>query len=122
MNIYEDRDFFIELEQSSIPWLKVFTKEHFLELSDMPLELYMRLFSIIRAVELEMLEYYKPKKINIASFANMLPRVHIHIMARFENDSHFPNSMWGEKLRDPSLILPPQNIFLKKLENSLKNL
>lgn len=122
MNIYEDRDFFIEIEQSSIPWLKIFTKEHFLELSDMPLELYIKLFTMVRVVEIQMLEYYNPKKINIASFANMLPRVHIHIMARFENDSHFPNPMWGEKLRESNLVLPSSSVFVQKLIISLKNL
>ena len=56
---------------------------------------------------------------NMASFANMLPRVHIHVMARFENDSYFPNPMWGEKLRDADLNLADEEKFHKRVFNAL---
>ena len=55
----------------------------------------------------------------MASFANILPRVHIHVMARFENDSYFPNPMWGEKLRESDLHLPNEEEFLKRIFNAL---
>jgi diadenosine tetraphosphate (Ap4A) HIT family hydrolase len=64
--------------------------------------------------------YYNPTKINMASFANMLPRVHIHVMARFENDSYFPNPMWGEKVREGNLKLPSEDEFYKKVFNALE--
>jgi diadenosine tetraphosphate (Ap4A) HIT family hydrolase len=64
--------------------------------------------------------YYKPTKINMASFANMLPRVHIHVMARFQNDSYFPNPMWGEKLRESDLHLPDAEEFYRRVITSLK--
>lgn len=121
MTIYEDNDFFIEIEKSEIPWLKIFTKEPYKELGDLPKELRSRLWEVYDIVEFEMKSYYKPKKINMASFANMLPRVHIHVMARFENDSHFPNPMWGEKLRDANLNLPDMEEFYKRVAKALIN-
>ena len=42
-----------------------------------------------------------PDKINIASLGNMTPHLHWHIIPRYRNDSHFPNSIWGESLRVP---------------------
>jgi len=120
MILYEDDEFFIEKENSEIPWLKIFTKEPYKELGEMPKVLRTKLWEIYDIVELEMKSYYSPKKINMASFANMLPRVHIHVMARFENDSYFPNPMWGEKLREAKLILPDEDIFFKKLQQALK--
>lgn len=119
MRIYEDSNFFIEKEQSQIPWLKIFTQEPYRELGDMPKELRLKLWELYDIVEYEIKSYYNPTKINMASFANMLPRVHIHIMARFENDSHFPNPMWGEKLRENKLVLPDENIFFEKLRKTL---
>lgn len=113
--IYEDKDIYIEKEQSQIPWLKIFTKEPYKELGDLPKELRVRLWNVYDIVEEEMKSYYKPTKINMASFANMLPRVHIHVMARFEDDTHYPNTMWGEKLRDASIELPNEKIFFEKL-------
>jgi hypothetical protein len=38
--------------------------------------------------------YFNADKIDIASFGNLLPQVHWHIMARFETDSYFPEPMW----------------------------
>jgi len=117
--IYENQKFYIEKEPSEIPWLKIFTKEPYKELSELPSDLKRELFSIYFIVEEEMLAYYKPTKINMASFANMLPRVHIHVMARFEEDSYYPNPMWGEKLRESKVILPSEDKFFKQLFSRL---
>ena len=118
--IYEDTQIYIEKENSEIPWLKIFTKEPYRELGDVPKELRLRIWEIYDVVEREMLDYYKPTKINMASFANMLPRVHIHVMARFNEDSHFPNPIWGEKLREGNIKLPSEDEFHKRIFNSMQ--
>ena len=117
--IYEDPVISVEKEESEIPWLKIFTKAPYKELTDIPKELRGKVWDVYDIIEQEMREYYKPTKINMASFANHLPRVHIHIMARFENDSYFPNSMWGEKLRDGVLDLPDETEFYKRVHAKL---
>ena len=119
--IYEDHQIYIQKEQSEIPWLKIFTKEPYKELGDVPKKLRQKLWDIYDIIEFHMKFYYKPKKINMASFANMLPRVHIHVMARFEEDSYFPNPMWGEKLRESNLNLPDEDKFFKELHIDLSN-
>jgi ABC-type multidrug transport system fused ATPase/permease subunit len=58
-------------------------------------------------------------KINIASFANYLPKVHWHIMARFKTDSHFPEPVWGAKQREARLDLPPMDAFIERLQKRL---
>ena len=120
--IYEESQIYIEKEEAEIPWLKIFTKEPYKELGDIPKELRLRLWKIYDVIEDEMRAYYKPDKINMASFANILPRVHIHVMARYKNDSYFPNPMWGEKLRESDLDLPDEKEFHKNVFNALQNL
>ncbi|WP_457748815.1 HIT family protein [Sulfurimonas sp.] len=120
--IYENENFFIEKEESEIPWLKIFTKKPYKELGDVPKELRLQLFEIYDILEDEMKKYYKPTKINMASFANMLPRVHLHVMARFKNDSYFPHPMWGEKQRDAVLALPDEKEFYKRVVATLKQI
>ena len=117
--IYENSEFYVQKEESEIPWLKIFTKEPYKELGDMPKELRQKLWETYDLIEYEMKRFYHPKKINMASFANMLPRVHIHVMARFENDSYFPEPMWGEKQREASLILPSEDEFHKRVFHAL---
>jgi len=120
MIIYEDNELYIEKEPSEIPWLKIFTKEPYRELGDVPKDLRTRVWEVYDIIEFEMKNYYNPTKINMASFANMLPRVHIHVMARFKDDSHFPNPMWGEKLREAELNLPSEDEFYKVVIEALK--
>jgi len=117
--VYEDFNLYVEKEESEIPWLKIFTKEPYKELGDVPVELRQKLWSTYDIIEYEMKRYYNPKKINMASFANILPRVHIHVMARFENDSYFPESMWGTKQREAKLSLPHEAEFHKRVFNAL---
>jgi diadenosine tetraphosphate (Ap4A) HIT family hydrolase len=119
MIIYEDASFYVEQEESEIPWLKIFTKEPYKELGDIPLGLRKKLWETYDLIEYEMQHYYNPDKINMASFANILPRVHIHVMARFKEDSYFPNPMWGEKQRDSKLQLADQDAFHKRVFNAL---
>ena len=121
MIIYEDTELYIEKEESEIPWLKIFTKEPYKELGDVPKELRLRLWEVYDIVEDEMKRYYNPKKINMASFANILSRVHIHVMARYEFDSYFPESMWGEKQRESKLNLPNEEEFHKRVFNALNS-
>ena len=113
--IYEDSTLYVEKEESEIPWLKIFTKEPYRELSDLPVELREKLWKTYDIIEYEMIRYYKPEKINMASFANILPRVHIHVMARFLEDSYFPQPMWGERQRESQLILPSEEEFHKRI-------
>jgi len=122
MTIYEDNEIYIETEDSEIPWLKIFTKEPYKELGDVPKKSRTKLWEVYDIIELEMKNYYNPKKINLASFANMLPRVHLHVMARFEEDSYFPNPMWGEKLREADLKLPDEKEFHENVKKALENI
>jgi len=117
--IYEDFSLYVEKQESEIPWLKIFTKEPYRELGDVPVALRRKLWETYDLIEHEMRYYYNPKKINMASFANILPRVHIHVMARFEEDSFFPQPMWGKKQRDAKLNLPNEQEFHKRVFNAL---
>jgi len=85
----------------------------------MPRSLRHHLSDLLAAIEEAMLEYYRPEKVNIASFGNYLPRQHWHIMARFREDSHFPEPMWGERQRDGELKLPEFEGFVAKLREKL---
>lgn len=110
---------FIEIHESEIPWLKIFVRRAVREFSECSAEEKAAVWHTLDIVEREMIAYYRPDKINIASFGNMLPQVHWHIMARFENDSYFPEPMWGKKQRDAVLDLPPIEPLMKRLDSAL---
>jgi len=117
--LYETDTVRIEREESEIPWLKIFTKHPYREMSELPAPLRLEIYTLLDIIEKEMIAYYRPTKINIASFGNYMPHVHWHIMARFEEDSYFPEPMWGKKQRESKLDLPSFEIFIKNLKITL---
>ena len=117
--LYETDLITVELHESEVPWLKVFTKLPRKEFSECTPDEKNAIWQALDVIEKLMLEYYRPEKINIASFGNMLPHVHWQIMARFPNDSYFPEPMWGSRQRDAALELPPLEIFLKQVTDAL---
>ncbi len=118
--IYEDADIYIEWEPSEIPWVKIFTQEPYKELSDCPDRIANKLWQIALITEKAMIDYFEPDKINIASFGNYTPRVHIHVMARFTKDSFFPEPMWGTKQRESDLHLPDVGPFEESLRHTIE--
>ena len=98
--IYSDEFIYIEVEPNTLPWVKIFTKGEFKEISHCDDNTRKRLFEAALECEKAMIEFYNPDKINWASFANYMPRVHMHIQARFRDDEFFPESLWGKKQRD----------------------
>jgi diadenosine tetraphosphate (Ap4A) HIT family hydrolase len=121
MIIYKTTDFYIEVHESEIPWLKIFTTKVYKELTDVPKPLRKQLYEVMEIIEEEMLSFYKPEKINIAAFGNYLPHVHIHVMARFKEDSYYPEPMWGVKQRDAYLQLPDEKSFYTKLTKVIQD-
>lgn len=117
--LYENETIKIETEESEIPWLKIFTKASYKEMSEVPADIKLEIYELLNTIEKEMLVYYTPKKINIASFGNYMPHVHWHIMARFEEDSFFPEPMWGTEQRKNNLSLPNFEVFCEKVVNAI---
>ena len=39
---------------------------------------------------------HDPDKINIAALGNMVPQLHVHVIARFTTDPAWPRPIWGE--------------------------
>jgi diadenosine tetraphosphate (Ap4A) HIT family hydrolase len=49
----------------------------------------------INSVSRMMQKMFNPDKLNIAALGNMVPQLHIHIIARFTNDAAWPKPVWG---------------------------
>ena len=104
--IYQNTLIRVDIEPSEIPWLKIFTNEPIKEFSECNSKTKQEIWKYLDLIEKEMISFFQPEKINIASFGNYVPHVHFHVMARFKEDSYFPEPMWGKKQRDANLTLP----------------
>lgn len=73
--------------------------EHIKEMTDLMPHQRARMMNVVFAVETAIREVIRPDKINLASLGNKTPHMHWHVIPRFENDKHFPNSHWSEAVR-----------------------
>ena len=109
--VFENAYIRVEIEKSEIPWLKVFSVKEYKEFSQCDKKTKEEILSALDVIEKEMIEEFRPQKINIASFGNYVPQVHFHIMARFKEDSYFPEPMWGEKQRESKLKIEKEYFY-----------
>lgn len=101
-------------------FLRVIINNHLKELTDLSdkdnLEVYAAVLNLEKIVRKTM----NPDKINLASFGNMTPHVHWHIIPRFENDLHFPNPIWGDVVNKEYIPLSIQKTREVELVKNIK--
>lgn len=73
---------------------------HVREMSDLAPAQRQALMSVVFAVEDMVRTLFQPHKINLASFGNMVPHLHWHIIPRWQDDRHFPGPIWGTVQRE----------------------
>lgn len=86
---------------------RVIWKAHVREMSDLDPAAQLRLLRVVMAVETTVRRLFSPDKINLASFGNMVPHLHWHIIPRWRDDRHFPEPIWGRVQRETSVSRPP---------------
>ena len=59
------------------------------------------------SLSLAMNKLYQPVKMNVAALGNMVPQLHLHHIARFENDLAWPGPIWGKV---PAKAYEPQHL------------
>ena len=85
---------------------RVILNRHAAEMTDLSPAERVRLLTMVMKVERALRELLHPDKINLAALGNVVPHVHWHVIPRFEDDPHFPNPIWGERLRDTPHPVP----------------
>lgn len=78
------------------PWfLLIPRKEGLVDWSDLSREDQHLLTDEIDFVCKKIQQKIEPDKLNVASLGNMVPQLHIHIIARFKTDRAWPGPIWG---------------------------
>jgi len=74
---------------------RVILDAHLAEMTDLAPVSRERLMAIVFRVEQVQREVLRPDKINLASFGNVVPHLHWHVIPRWRHDRHFPQPVWG---------------------------
>lgn len=78
---------------------RVIWNAHVREMTDLPASDRTLLMTAVWQVEAAVREVMAPCKINLASFGNMVPHLHWHLIPRYMDDSHFPGPVWAQPQR-----------------------
>lgn len=84
---------------------------------DLELKLQMKLTEEINYVCKLLKHFGNPDKINVGSLGNMVPQMHIHIIARKVNDRAWPGAIWGTKSKKSYQDYMAEN-WLKRLNEN----
>lgn len=46
-------------------------------------------------------QLFQPDKLNVGALGNIVPQLHVHVIARFETDAAWPGPVWGSGAAEP---------------------
>jgi diadenosine tetraphosphate (Ap4A) HIT family hydrolase len=92
------------MNDARYPWLMLVPRRpNIIELFDLAVTERAILMEEIAAVSVALKELTHCQKLNVATLGNVVSQLHVHIVARFENDSAWPHPVWGSGQRQPYL-------------------
>lgn len=92
---------------------------HVVEMIDISPELRTKVWLEIDHVSRVVRDQFSPFKLNVAWLGNQVRQLHIHVIARYQDDEAWPNPVWGVGTAIP-YERPELNARLSALRGALK--
>jgi diadenosine tetraphosphate (Ap4A) HIT family hydrolase len=90
------------MHDSRYPWLLLVPQRTAcVEILDLDEADEVLLWAEIRRVAAALRAVVEPDKLNIAALGNVVPQLHVHVIARFRNDAAWPAPVWGIGQAEP---------------------
>ena len=106
-------------DNSKFPWIILIPKRNKInDMSDLKSKDQILLMKEIVYVSKIMKKLFKTSKLNVEKIGNIVPQLHIHIIARSKNDSSWPLSVWVVKGKNYSKTALKE--IVDKLRKALK--
>jgi len=110
------------IDNSKFPWIILIpNKKNVTDITELNLKDQNLLMKEIVYCSKLMKKIFNTKKLNVEKIGNIVPQLHIHVIARFVKDSSWPLSVWVVKGKPYSKnLLEKQLIKLKSFFKSIK--
>ena len=106
-------------DNSKFPWIILIPKRNKItDISDLNSKDQTLLMKEIVYVSKVMKKLFKTSKLNVEKIGNIVPQLHIHIIARSKKDSSWPLSVWIVKEKNYSKTA--LKLLVEKLRKALK--
>jgi len=88
-------------DDANYPWLILVPRRpHLVELIDLDDTAQALLMTEVTRVARALREVTSCHKLNVAALGNVVPQLHVHVIARFQHDPAWPNPVWN--------VVPPR--------------
>ena len=106
-------------DNSKFPWVILIPKRNKItDMSDLKSKDQILLMEEIVYVSKIMKKLFKTSKLNVEKIGNIVPQLHIHIIARYKKDASWPFSVWVVKGKSYNKKLA--NSFIEKIKLYIK--
>lgn len=90
------------MDDANYPWLVLVPRlAGARELLDLDVGQRHRLTDEIDLAGRALRDAFRPFKLNVAALGNLVPQLHVHVIARFEDDPAWPAPVWGRVAARP---------------------
>lgn len=85
------------MNDSQYPWLILIPAvEEVTEIAELNEKQRKLLINEIAQVQTVLRTVFQPHKMNVGALGNMVPQLHLHVIARFREDPAWPGPVWGK--------------------------
>ena len=100
------------IDNSKFPWIILIpNKKNITDITELKSKDQILLMKEIVYCSKLMKKIFKTKKLNVEKIGNIVPQLHVHIIARFTKDTTWPLSVWVVKGKPYSKVLLTETIL-----------
>lgn len=111
------------MNDAQYPWLVLIpSAENITEIHELNEKQRKLLINEIAQAQRVLQHCFEPHKLNVGALGNMVPQLHVHVVARFREDPAWPGPIWGKLPARPyedaalrSTIARLQNAFITRV-------
>ena len=90
------------MDDANHPWLVLVPRiADMVEIIDLDPAQRTQLAAEIDAASRVLKALFKPHKLNVAALGNLVPQLHVHVIARYSDDIAWPRPVWGNATARP---------------------
>ncbi|SFK98967.1 HIT family protein [Lysobacter sp. cf310] len=90
------------MDDANHPWLILVPRiEDAVELIDLNEAQQTELMREVAVASRALQKAFSPHKLNVAALGNLVPQLHVHVIARFREDIAWPRPVWGMATAQP---------------------
>lgn len=88
-------------KNAAFPWVLLIPRQNgIVEIIDLSLSDQEQLWHEIRQASQIVKKLFAPTKINVANLGNVVPQLHVHVVARYDTDKAWPGPIWNSGVKE----------------------